>query len=390
MPAPSRQHPDPVAARPRIAINAQLLSTEASYRGAGIANYIRQVLSRLPGLAPDLDLTAFVRRRLPELPISDQRVSRIPTGNPLVRILWEQSVLPTALARVRADLFHSMAFALPWVRTSPTAVTVYDLSFVLHPEGFRQLNRLYLTAMTRRSAQRADAVIAISENTKSDLVRRFGVAAEKVHVAYCGVEERFQPLLSAEVERFRSSRGLPDRLILFIGTIEPRKNLVTLMEAFALLKRKGLPHRLVVAGGLGWMYQPVFDAVSRLGLTEAVSFPGFVPADELPLWYNVADLFVYPSLYEGFGLPPLEAMACGVPVIVSDRASLPEVVGPDGITVSATDAEALADAIHRVLTDAEWAKVVAERGLARAATFTWGRTAAATLQVYRTLLGSGD
>jgi glycosyltransferase involved in cell wall biosynthesis len=375
--------------RARVDINAMLLSGAASYRGAGIANYIRNVLSRLPALAGDLDLAAYFGDGSVDIAGVHGRAPAIARLSPWARVLWEQTALPLALARGRADLFHSMAFALPWVRPCRSVVTIYDLSFVLSPEAFRPANRLYLRAITRRSASWADAVIAISENTKRDIVRLWGISPDKVRVAPCGVDERFGPLPPDEVERFRRRHSLPEQMVLFIGTLEPRKNLVTLIEAYALLRRRGLRHVLVLAGGKGWKYEPVFEAVERLGLGDAVRFPGYVPADELPLWYNAASLFVYPSLYEGFGLPPLEAMACGTPVIVSDRASLPEVVGPEGITVGPSDVSGLADEMQRVLSDSSLAEHLSDYGRRRAKEYSWDRAARVTLDVYRSLLALG-
>jgi len=312
--------------------------------------------------------------------------ARLPTSRPPVRILWEQTFLPLELARRRVDLLHAMAFVTPVLAPVPSVVTVYDLSFALFPESFRPFNRWYLTTMTRRSVRKARAVIAISQNTANDLHRLWGVPRDRIHLAYCGVDDIFRPMPASEVAAFREARALPARYILFVGTLEPRKNVVRLLEAYALLKRQGISHKLVVAGGKGWMYEPIFEAVERLGLGSDVLFPGFVPRQELPLWYNGADVFVYPSLYEGFGLGPLEAMACGTPVVVSDRASLPEVVGDAGVTVSPDDAPALAEAMGAILSDAALATRLRERGLRRAGEFTWERTAQATVRAYESVM----
>jgi glycosyltransferase involved in cell wall biosynthesis len=171
-----------------------------------------------------------------------------------------------------------------------------------------------------------------------------------------------------------------------VGTLEPRKNVVRLVEAFAALKARGLPHKLVLAGGKGWLYEPIFAAIERLGLRGDVILPGFVSRQELPLWYNGAALFAYPSLYEGFGLGPLEAMACGTPVVVSNRASLPEVVGDAGLQVDAEDANSLAEAMASALTSPSLAGELRERGQQRAAGFTWEQTARDTARAYETVL----
>ncbi|GAB4400574.1 MAG: glycosyltransferase family 1 protein [Anaerolineales bacterium] len=369
----------------RIGLNAQLLSLSDSYRGAGIAHYIHQTLMHLPRAGAHTYI-AFVADKAFRADGMEVVPSRLPTSRPPVRILWEQTFLPVELARRGIDLLHAMAFVTPVFSSVPSVVTVYDVSFALFPESFRPFNRWYLTTMTRRSVRKARAVLAISQNTANDLGRLWGIPRDKIHLAYCGVDDIFRPVPGGEVQAFREARGLPAQYILFVGTLEPRKNVVRLVEAFALLKKQGLPHKLVLAGGRGWMYEPIFAAVERLGLESEVVFPGFVPRQELPLWYNGAAVFVYPSLYEGFGLGPLEAMACGTPVVVSDRASLPEVVGDAGLTVPPDDVSALAEAMAAILREPTLAARLRERGLRRARGFTWERTAQATVQAYESVL----
>ncbi len=379
----------------RVTCNAHHLSFGTSYRGAGISRYIRNLLPRLREVT---GLTCTVHlgdRNLPPDFYPDERFrlafSRLPTRRPAVRILWEQLWLPLALGREGADVLHSLAYVQPLACPTRSVVTVHDLSFLLYPGNFNRANRLYLRAFSRLSAARADRVIAVSANTKRDVVRLLGVEAAKVAVVHHGIEECFRPFADrAAVEAFRRRRGLPERFVLFVGTIEPRKNLETLVEAFARLRRAGLPHKLVVAGAKGWQWQPVFAAVERLGLEGEVAFPGYVPYDEQPLWYNSADLFVYPSLYEGFGFPPLEAMACGTPVIASRTSALPEVVGEAGLLVDPLDAEALAEALRRALSDRDLSQQLSERGLARARGFTWREAARRTAAVYAEAAGRRD
>jgi glycosyltransferase involved in cell wall biosynthesis len=192
---------------------------------------------------------------------------------------------------------------------------------------------------------------------------------------------------AAALADLRRRRGLPEHMILYVGTLEPRKNLVTLLEAYARCRGETSPESpwppLVLAGGKGWGYEAIFAAVERLGLSEAVLLPGFVPHGELPLWYSAADIFVYPSLYEGFGLPVLEALACGTPVITSNVSSLPEVAGEAGLLVDPTDAEALAEALRQVWRDADLRQEMRTRGLAQAARFSLAALARQTMTVYQ-------
>jgi glycosyltransferase involved in cell wall biosynthesis len=211
-----------------------------------------------------------------------------------------------------------------------------------------------------------------------------GLPAEKVTVAYPGISAAFRPLPQAEVEAFRARRGLPERFILYLGTLEPRKNLSTLIRAFGQVSRGQHDLALVLAGAKGWLYADLFKLTQDLGLADRVMFPGFVPAEELPLWYNSATVFAYPSSYEGFGLPVIEALACGRPVVTSDVSSLPEAGGSAAILVSPESPEALAGALERALG---WGPAERAQGPAQAASFTWAATAAQTVRAYRRALG---
>jgi glycosyltransferase involved in cell wall biosynthesis len=369
-----------------IALNAQLLCGRASYRSAGIHNYIDHLLKHLPAADPDLRFTVFVGEGQPQMPPDRATVrrTRLPTIRPAARIFWEQWVQPFELIRARPDLVHSLAFVSPFFAPCPAVVTVYDVSFKLFPERFLPAQRLYLSAFTAHSCRRARRVIAISQSTKADLVRVFGLPPEKIDVAYPGLAPEFAPLPAAEVEAFRARRGLPGRFILYLGTLEPRKNLGALIRAFAQVARGQPDLYLVLAGAKGWLYADLFKLTQDLGLADRVFFPGFVPTEELPLWYNSATVFAYPSSYEGFGLPVIEALACGRPVVTSAVSSLPEAGGRAALLVSPEAPEALAEALARALT---WGPAECALGLAQAAPFTWAATAAQTVRSYRRALG---
>jgi len=202
------------------------------------------------------------------------------------------------------------------------------------------------------------------------------------------VDGSFEPLPVEQVDGFRQKRGLPDRFILFVGTLEPRKNVVRLVEAYARLPNERPP--LMLVGGKGWLYDEIFARVEALNLSNEVHFVGYVPAEELPFWYNAADLFAYPSLYEGFGLPPLEAMACGTAVVSSTSSSLPEVVGQAGLLVDPTDTEAFTAAMEQVLSDKNVREQMQAAGLEQARSFSWQRTAQRTVQSYWRALAPGE
>jgi glycosyltransferase involved in cell wall biosynthesis len=370
---------------PHIGINAHLLSGKAGYRSAGIHGYIAGTLAHLHAAAPDWRFTVMVGRDngLTFDGLTMRRAG-LDTESPLRRILWEQVAQPMQLGEF--DLLHSMAFVSPLLLTKPSLVTVYDLSFIHYPQVLSAARRLYLRLFTALSCQRARRVIAISHSTARDLTASLGIPAEKIDVAAPGYDSAaYRPLPPAEVTTFKRAKGLPERFWLFLGTLEPRKNLVTLIEAYAALAPADrLP--LILAGGKGWDYQPIFDAVERHGLQSAVQFPGYLPFAELPFWYNGADCFLYPSVFEGFGLPALEAMACGTPVIVSDASSLPEVVGTAGICLPPRDVSAWTAALQRAAQDSGWRESARARGLVEAARYSYAETARVHVASYRTVL----
>jgi glycosyltransferase involved in cell wall biosynthesis len=398
----------------RVGLNAHLLSLTQNYRGAGINGYINGLLRHLPsaverGTAGDMALhyTAFLYEPAfsapPGLVVSRSGWN---TRRPWRRIVWEQLRL-AGLSR-GLDLLHGLAFATPVAARCATVVTVHDLSFLRHPEAFRFWNRYYLAQVTRFSVRHAARVIAVSESTRQDVISLCGAPAEKVVAIPNGVDDTFRPSAPRVIADFKRRHGLPDRYILFVGTLEPRKNLVRLVEAYAAVRNApgsrqqesalcigvagpGAPisskvPSLVIGGGKGWFYEEVLSRVNALGLADDVLFPGFIPAEELPRWYQGAELFVYPSLMEGFGLPVLEAMACGTPVTTSSASSLPEVAGDAAWLVDPTDTGELASSMMAILRDKILAARMRDAGIRQAARFTWGQTASATVEVYRETL----
>ncbi len=378
-----------------VGINAHLLAFTGTYREAGLSVHIRELITALAAQHDATRYTVYVgagaRDRPADFARSPRmrlRVSRWPTQRPEPRILWEQTVLPVEAARDRLDVLHCPVLIRPLGSPVPTVITAHDLIFLRYPERYPAAKRLYLTLLSTWSLRHTRHIIAVSEATRRDIVARLGVPAGRVRVVPNGVDPaRFAPQPPEAVAAFRAAHDLPARMILYVGTLEPRKNIPALLRAYAAA-RPGLGDDagLVIAGGKGWFYDEIFQAARALGLDSgpaAVRFPGYVPDADLPLWYNSATVFVYPSLYEGFGLPALEAMACGTPVIASDRSAIPEVVGDAGLLVDPTDAGALSAALQAVLGDPDRAARLAAAGPRRARGYTWAATAAATMAVYR-------
>ena len=387
-----------------VVVNAQLLHTGSGYRGAGVSNYCRSLLTALAAETGGNRVTAFVNDQEFRCPQGEKglelRYTRWPAADPVPRIIWEQTALPLAVWTGQGNVVHGLVNTLPLATKVPGVVTVHDLSFVRMPERFPRTKRIYLTHLCRASARRAKRVIAVSGQTAEDIRTEFGVDSRRVEVVYNGVGEQFRPMPPAEVMDFRLSMGLPERFLLYVGTLEPRKNLPHLLRAFAKWRAEsetGYEVGLVLAGGKGWHYHEIFSLAEELGLMGGelagggpiIQFPGFLPERDLCLWYNAASGFVYPSLFEGFGLPVLEAMASGTPVICSDTPSLQEVAGDAALIVPAQEQAALQDAFERLFTEQGVATALRKRGLLQARRFSWEKAAKETLEVYESAVNAG-
>ena len=374
----------------RIGIDAHLLSLASSYRQAGVSRYIAELVRHLALEPGPHEYTLFTPPHgagallLPPA----MRVERgwLPTQQPLARIAWEQALGPVRAAARQLDLFHAPVNVAPLALPCRSVVTIHDLAFLVYPDRLRPAKRRYLTLMTGLSARRAARVIAVSEHTARDVVTRLGVAPERVVVAPEAAADHFRPEPDARaLAAFRAERGLPDHYLLFVGTLEPRKNVAGLLRALARVAVEEPDGYMVVVGARGWMYDEIFALHESLGLAERVRFTGYVAAEELPRWYQAATAFVYPSFYEGFGLPPLEAMACGTPVVTSSTSAIPEVVGEAGVLVDPGDEAALAAALLALWRDPARQAALRAAGLARAARFSWARMARETRAVYESL-----
>lgn len=378
-----------------VAINAQLVSLGQTYRNAGVSRYTYMLLEALDRYSDDdLFFTVFVSsaeaQAAAESPLLHS--SRIhlepaqwPTASPLQRIAWEQARLPLRLREIGAQVFHAPVNVLPERVPCPSVLTIHDLAFVRYPQYFRPARRMYQRTFTERSARAATQIVAVSESTRQDIIAEFGVAPDRVRVIYPSISPDFQPVTEpAVLARFREQHALPERYLLYLGTLEPRKNVLTLIEAYGmLLAEEADAPPLILAGAKGWYYDELFTRIRALGLERHVTFAGYVSRDEQALWYAGAALFLYPSLYEGFGLPVAEALACGVPTITSDVSSLPEVAGDVAIQVAPRDAYLMARAMREALADGTLRQRIAVEGPAWTKRFSMSTLAWAYADVYR-------
>ncbi|HJX39283.1 MAG TPA: glycosyltransferase family 1 protein [Anaerolineae bacterium] len=371
--------------------------SSAIHQRAGIARYTRGIVSALARLGGEHRFVLVVAGREAgsdfALELGENFLVReLPISQRLWTILWYrlQVPLPMELFTGAVDVFHSPDYVLPPLRRGKKVVTVHDLSFVRYPEGAEPSLRRYLSAAVPRAVKQADLVLADSECTRRDVIELLGAPPAKVEVVYPGVDEAFRPIEDAQaLAGVREHYQLNRPFLLSVGTLEPRKNFIALLEAYAALRGvDGFEHRLVIAGGKGWRYEGIFRRVEELSLEGDVSFLKYVPEQDLPALYCLADALVFPSVYEGFGLPPLEAMACGTPVVASDSSSLPEVIGDAGLMVPADDRDALAGAIRRLLEDGKLRGELVKKGLSRAGKFSWQKTGQDLLAIYRRLYES--
>ena len=383
---------------PRVGIDV----TAALAQGGGIGRYTRELVQALAAQPTPFQLRLFSAKPPAHLPVPDplpqaDHISYHPAPLPekwLYRLWYRLRLpLPVQLVTGQLDLFHSPDFVLPPVAGNiPTLLTVHDLSFVHYPHTFPRVLVDYLNQVVPWSVARATHILADSEATRQDLLSVWGVPAEKVTVLSLGVNQSFQPASQADITAVRRRYQLDDApYLLSVGTVQPRKNYQMLIQAFAAVAQQW-PHTLAIAGGQGWLYEEMMAEIERQNLTGRVRFIGFVADADLPALYSGADLFLLPSLYEGFGLPLLEAMACGTPVITSDASCLPEVVvdresGVEtAVLLPPQDQHRWSQAMQHLLADAPTRDRLRQLGQQQAAHYTWQKAAHQLIMIYQQLL----
>ncbi|MBK5273823.1 MAG: glycosyltransferase family 4 protein [Desulfuromonadales bacterium] len=362
--------------------------TSAFFRNyrAGTWVYTNSLLQAFDGLADSSNrfhTIDFLDQPVAGLRTIEHTVYPLPTDM-LVKIVWPNLVLPRRAARDSFDIIHATTHYGTFIPCCyKNVITVTDVSPLLHPETHGRGQVMYHRHILPQVLKRADAIVTISHSSKKDIVSCCRVAEEKVHVIHLGVDGRFVPNAAGE-NAF--ARTLPERYILNIGTLEARKNLPRLLEAYAIARGKGLPHKLLIGGARGWQLSDLAGIVEKYKLENDVVFLGFVEDADLPALYSGAEFFVYPSIYEGFGMPILEAMACGTPVITSNCSSMPEVAGDAALLVDPLDVNDLAARMLELAGSGELRRSLREKGVERTALFSWEKTARETLAVYEAVM----
>ena len=363
----------------------------AVHHRAGLGRYAESLVNALAPLLPD-ELTFFYNKEhgieqldnLAYLPYYTVNLGYKP---------WRMLVWLAQLAHIPfnklvpdAKLFHATEHLLMPLRDVPTILTIHDLIFQKMPEHHKPLNRWYLNLALPLFARRADHIIVVSEATRTDVIKAYGIREEKISVIPEAAAPRFKPQPIEVIVAVKQRYHLPENYLLYVGTIEPRKNLLRLLKVWEKLHKKAEVPPLVIVGSRGWLSEDFFTALEKSPVRKGAILTGYVDDEDLPGLYAGATAFTFPSLYEGFGLPPLEAMACGTPVVCSNTSSLPEVVGEAALLCDPTDEMALTDALMRISSNANLQDILRERGLQQAAKFSWERTAKETLAVYNRVL----
>jgi glycosyltransferase involved in cell wall biosynthesis len=367
----------------RIALDATALPGKPGGAGYYIINLVRSLLD-IETSHEFVVLTHLSDRHLFNLsPEKEKFLTDVPDLSRGGRLVWEQFALPKLLKQLQIDLLHSPHYTMPLWTTIPVVVTYHDMTFFLYPSYHTLVKRFFFPFMIRQSARRSSALIAVSESTRQDAIRLLGISPKNITSTLLGYDSSFVPIEDQiYLEQVRQKYQLPGRFIFNVGTIEPRKNQLALINAFDILADTDSNIALVLVGGAGWYYNQLSQQIIKSPNRDRIYLIGYVDRVDMPALYNLAEVFVYPSIYEGFGLPLVEALACGRPIITSNISALPEIVSDAGLLVSPNDCEQLSQAIRKLLEDKNLATEIGQKALVRAKEFSWRKTAEQTLEIY--------
>lgn len=366
----------------RIAIDCRMGHTRV-----GIGVYVRGLISHLGKIDRRNEYFIITHRgKKADFIPKQSNFTKIGTSisyeNHFTRDLWEQVYLPLVLRRHKIDVYHGPNHILPCISNTGMVLTIHDM--IAFSKWYKPISRFRVQRLLKTSAKRAHKIITVSENSKRDIIKILGVPEEKVKVIYNGIDDVYEPIDDKRGLDFVKTRyGITSRFILHVGSLNPRKNIPRLIDAYNMLPAEILKeYELVIVGKKSWKADKIFAKTKKLGLEDRVIFTGFVADSDLPLLMNAADLLAFPSLYEGFGIPPLEAMACGTPVVASNTSSIPEVVGDAALLFDPYNVEEIANAMYRALTNEQLRDELRQKGFKRAKQFSWEKAARETLAVY--------
>jgi len=354
---------------------------------AGLGRYVEGLVDHLlPLKERGHDYTLYFHQIDSRLLKWQEQAKQIVLKAPLTN-LWTHATLPLHLLRHPVDVCHFPNFIAPLVANCKIVITIHDLNFLLFPKNFTLRTYLALASQVRMSARKSDAIMVDSESTKADVMRLLRVPEEKLNVVYAGIHNRFRPVDdTTAIDGIKSKYHL-EHYVLCVGSLAPQKNLNRLIRAYAKFKQRTNSHyKLVIAGGQAWKYSSIFEEIKQLGITDDVVFTGYVPDEELPVLYSGATAFIYSSLYEGFGFPVLEAMACGTPTITSNVSSMLEVGGKAALFADPYSEDDISNAINRLLEDQVLRQNMVQAGFEQVRKFSFERMAREALHVYEKVM----
>jgi len=368
----------------RIMIDARMGHTRV-----GMGVYVRGLLDGLAKIDKENDYYVIINKDREEnfVPIQNnfhKIYTNITYSNYLLRDFWEHLYLPLKLHKTKIDVYHGPNYVLPILGKGRMVLTIYDMISFATSGWYKPISRFRVQRLLKISAKKADKIITGSENSKRDIINILGLPDEKVKVIYIGIDNTYKPISDHhKLDTVKKRYNITGSFIMHVGSLNPRKNIPRLIEAYSKLPAEILKeYQLVIAGKRSWKADEIFAKAKQLGLGDRVTFTGFVEDADLPLLMNAAALLAFPSLYEGFGIPPLEAMACGTPVIASNTSSIPEVVGEAALLFDPYNVEEMADVMYRALTDKQLRNELRKKGFQRVKQFSWEKAARETLSVY--------
>lgn len=369
-----------------IAINAVMYSESLG----GVATYIRNLVTgALNTTSPDWEIITFASKNAKSLfgeSCYDLHYTYLPAAHPVPRILGEKIYWPYLIKRHKIDLFHSPISYIPPGVNIPAIMTIHDLRYFHFPETYTRLRRNFLEKMIPISAKRAWKIIAVSEYTKKDIIEKLGIPPEKIIVIHEGIDSKkfTQQYDSSLQNEIKKKYQLPSKYILAVGHLEPRKNYIRLLEAFKIFKEKyKSPHSLVIVGQENWFYKNIYKRVNELKIDNFIHFTGYVPDDDLVIIYKSATVFIAPSIFEGFGLTPLEAMAAGVPVIVSNAAAHPEICGDAALYFNPYNIDEIAETLEQTISNEHIREMLKQKAVSQISKFKWSDCCSKTFQLYK-------
>lgn len=359
---------------------------------AGSGVFTRNIIDELKKFDNEARVFLFANNRHSEMDITKKKNIFRRIYNGIYDIFWMQVLLPIKLKQNKIDVLYCPAYLGPIFAPCPVVLTLFDMNYKRYPQTCDFMFRKYLQFLLPITKKSAKKIITISEFSKSEIVSLLNIDPSKIEIILLGAHEKFRCNKNQiEIEKVKTKYGISGDFILTVGTLEPRKNMAKLVDAFNIIKKDlNIKHKLVICGGKGWYYDNIFTTIKDNGLEKEIVFTGYVDDEDLPVLYSAADIFAFPSIYEGFGLPVLEAMSCGCPVVASNTSSIPEVTGDAAVLVTPFDSNDIAKGLLQVINNMDFKNELIKKGLERSKIFSWHSAAKKLLNIFKTTINDNN